>query len=504
MIDKRLPIIYGVTLDDPPSDIVKYKDDTFRVNCTPETNGASAGINVSIEYNSTDFTWKEIETSGSVNLTADMNPHTDVENDTMYSSLVTARTPATYNVRCRIYNSTTEINSSSQQVTVNPTTYEANITGPTTSNPVIVDAGDEITINFTFTRNGVPLTSNVNVTNVTVGGKPCNITSVFVKPGSNATWTQRFPANQPAFTRFQAAAYDSWHDVAIFFGGTDASATVGINETWVYDYATNIWTNMTPTATGSIPPLYKASMSFDSKRGVAILTGGTNSDTGLDEDATYEYNYSSNTWTAKADMPDVKIKHGMAYDIANDKTLSFAGWRNTFGGADVNTIYIYNYSSNSWASPDPDTKPHIREFGAETAMAYDTLRNVSWIFGGYAADISATLEDLWMYNYTVGNQGNWTNYTNASNPRDREGHAMVYLEWDDALLLHSGRNSGGGYYNDTWLYNLSNNTWVNLSLSTTPGPRRQAAMVYSPRYKVAIFFGGYYGSPFSDTWIYAP
>jgi len=50
-----------------------------------------------------------------------------------------------------------------------------NITDPLESDPESVNTGETLTVAFNFTKFGSPITSNVDVMNITIGGETCTI-----------------------------------------------------------------------------------------------------------------------------------------------------------------------------------------------------------------------------------------------------------------------------------------------------------------------------------------
>lgn len=70
---------------------------------------------------------------------------------------------------------------SPQEITITESTlddsnlYLLDVTDPSTGSPETVNADDNITIIFNFTKFGSPITSDVNVTNITIGGSECSI-----------------------------------------------------------------------------------------------------------------------------------------------------------------------------------------------------------------------------------------------------------------------------------------------------------------------------------------
>lgn len=75
---------------------------------------------------------------------------------------------------------------------------------------------------------------------------------------------------------------------------------------------------------------------------------------------------------------------------------------------------------------------------------------------------------------------------------------MVYLG-DDQVLLFGGVNIGGSRDNETWIYDLSDNIWVQRFPPTSPSPRYDHAMAYIGEDHV-LLFGGYEEN--DETWVY--
>jgi parallel beta-helix repeat protein len=90
-------------------------------------------------------------------------------------------TNGNHNVTIWINDTSNNVNSSYVNFVV--TTLELEITDPTTSSPVSVSGGDNISINFNLLRESVNVTSGVNLENVTIGG----VLSDFVPSKLNQT-----------------------------------------------------------------------------------------------------------------------------------------------------------------------------------------------------------------------------------------------------------------------------------------------------------------------------
>ena len=97
----------------------------------------------------------------------------------------------------------------------------------------------------------------------------------------------------------------------------------------------------------------------------------------------------------------------------------------------------------------------------------------------------------------------WDQKFPSIQPSERAWHAMAYIGEDKVLLF------GGVEYNsfpyikdDTWIYDLSDNTWIKIETQIQPSGRYGHEMAHIGSGKV-LLWGGYDGSPWSDeTWIF--
>jgi hypothetical protein len=117
------------------------------------------------------------------------------------------------------------------------------------------------------------------------------------------------------------------------------------------------------------------------------------------------------------------------------------------------------------------------------------------MFGGQSG--AGYCGDTWIYDLSA---NTWTQLTPAASPSDRWGHAMAYLG-EDHVLLFGGYDSGGRD-DETWIYDLSEGTWTLKNPSTRPSARMEHAMAYIGGDQ-AFLFGGQTNSGYDDeTWIY--
>ncbi len=309
------------------------------------------------------------------------------------------------------------------------------------------------------------------------------------------TWTNLNPVMFPSARKSHSMVYDTNSGKVILFGG-DGSWTVSnlpLNDTWIYDPATNNWTNMNPVSKPNARIGH--SMAYDEDSGKVILFGGYNGSFHFND--TWIYDLTTNNWTKMNPVtkPNARFFHGLVYSADINKTLLFGGSDNPdVYGAGYNSYrdtWTYDLTANDWTQVFSDTPAPSHSH----SMAYGADSDQALLFGGYDGTY---YDDTWVFNVTT---NNWTNMNPLEKPSARYGHSLVYDIGSDKEILFGGYN--GSYLSDTWVYNRTPNTWTQMNPPTTPGARFGHSMVYATSSGKVLLFGGYDGSNHRDeTWIY--
>lgn len=144
------------------------------------------------------------------------------------------------------------------------------------------------------------------------------------------------------------------------------------------------------------------------------------------------------------------------------------------------------------------------------AMAYDTNRAVTMLFGGWHTNQAGdyvTLNDLWEWNgtrwtmlmphsFSNGFRSDGYTPTYTGRPVHRTQHTMVYDSARDRLVLFGGQSiTPNGFnliLNDVWEWDGTQ--WL---FRTTNGPARRlnASMAYDSDRRVSAMFGGFLNGP---------
>ena len=154
---------------------------------------------------------------------------------------------------------------------------------------------------------------------------------------STNSWTNRNPAIPLPARAEHALAYDASAGKVILFGGIGWGGS-DLNDTWAYNYASNSWSNRNPAS----PPLARNShaLAYDVSAGKVILFGGLMSGSGY-LNGTWAYDYASNSWTNRTptSSPPSRSNHALAYDASAGKVILFGGWD---GNNSLNDTWAYD------------------------------------------------------------------------------------------------------------------------------------------------------------------
>ena len=188
-------------------------------------------------------------------------------------------------------------------------------------------------------------------------------------------------------------------------------------------------------------------------------------------------------WTQRQDIgPAARFGHAMAFDSARGRTVLFGGF-----ASDSSMNDTWEWDGQDWTQIQ-DIGPPPRSL---TAMVFDSTRGRTVLFGG-AGSGGVLLGDTWEWD---GNE--WTQVQDVG-PSSRSGHAMAFDSNQKRTLLFAGRASGG-LTGDTWQWDGS--AWTQVE-DTGPPARESHAIVYAADRNRTVLFGGDGVSltALSDTW----
>jgi hypothetical protein len=327
---------------------------------------------------------------------------------------------------------------------------------------------------------------------VLVGGLAAACAIALVLTGSRPAdayfqlqWSQTATGG-PAARSFATLALDPL-GVDVLFGGS-VDGTTAVADTW--QYSRGYWIQAAPQT--SPPGRVGAVMAFDPDLQRTILFGGyTGGATTNDTWAWDGYNWQPVPTTH---APPPRALAAIAYDAQRHQLVLFGGNSLSSGGAGPDLF------GDTWAF-DGDwhllaasgSGPTARSY---TAMAYDSMRGVTVLYGGYNGSV---LGDTWEWNGI-----SWQPRTPPHSPGPRYQHSMTYDTNFRFAVTFGGLDSADTVSGQTWTYD--GRDWTQALLAQSPAPRTLAAMTYNPFTQKSDLFGGGAvprpgpGQMLGDTW----
>jgi hypothetical protein len=328
--------------------------------------------------------------------------------------------------------------------------------------------------------------------------------------GINA-WSEITPAglSRPPERSDHTMVYHSSGNRVYMFGGLYLSISV-IKEYradfWYYDIGTNQWHQ--PEDGPSPSPRARHAMAVDQDDGEIYILEGYS---GVFREDLWKYKTAQNRWeviydSAPVQSPSIRNGQGLVFD-PNDNCLYYFGGYYFDGQPHYREdMWKFDLTTKLWTLVNEGTGPEAR---FARGVVYDSSAHEIYMFGGYYYDFFGGtrnyLNDLWLYNITT---FSWQEINDGSTvPQPRDGHRMIYDTASGDIFLHGGRKwiSAGNYnyYGDLWRYDVSGQSWTNLTDSTTVSGRSRQSMCFDSRHGDIYVFGGFNASGYNnETWKY--
>ena len=341
----------------------------------------------------------------------------------------------------------------------------------------------------------------------------CSPATPLGTPAPPPTWTPKAPTPKPvegielnpAKRAGAEMAYDTRTNRAIMFGGTEARPCWDdcplIDETLIYEAATNTWTQVSPSASPSAR--VDTAMAYDAESDRTILYAGFISNENYAPQDTWSFDMEALTWTKmKTQGPPDRYGHSMVYDSESDRIILFGGW--SFAeNVGTNDTWAYDYNSDTWTVIPSAVKPPGRNF---QSMAYDSKADRVIMWGGDTGALNDT--SVWIFDY---NSQTWQERKPTGGPTSRWLHQMSYDSEADRSILYGGYTGSGALapnYNlnssETWAYDYNLNTWMLLNPGANPGAISEFGLAYLESVDRLLQFGGILndGNISDKTWLF--
>lgn len=300
---------------------------------------------------------------------------------------------------------------------------------------------------------------------------PLVIATTSLAGPSQPYWAERCVTGPSARNAYHVA-YDSARSVSVLFGGYD---TTDLGDTWEWDGSSWLLRSSAgPSARN------QHAMAYDSERNETILFGGVTEPSVFRGDT---WAWDGTSWTLLANLgPSARYQHAMAFDSARGVTV-------VFGGADASATLqtdTWEWDGTQWllrSNVGPSRN------GAE--MVYDSARERVVLFGGSNQPGTVNYNDTWEWDGTT-----WTQVA-TTGPSPRRAHGMAYDSMRGVAVLFGGWD-GTESLNDTWEWDGTQ--WLE-AIGPQPESRSFHMLVHDAARDRTIVFGGSGGSLLlGDTW----
>ncbi len=293
----------------------------------------------------------------------------------------------------------------------------------------------------------------------------------------------------PGYRNGHGMTYNARRDRVVLFGGADHERVLG--DTWELDGDTWLRTAVVGPAPRTFP-----SVAYHARRGTVLLFGGNRvlfgptprSDSTLLGDL---WEWDGTEWTLRAvagpTSPAPRAESAMAYDPVRDRLVLFGGYT---VGPDGRTRRF----GDTWEWDGRDWREITRDGPAErsgSAMVFDPVRRRVLLFGG---STGTATDEAWEWD---GSQ--WALLTRA--PGRRFNPSMIYDMTRSRVLVFGGWN-GSTRLAD--FVELRDTLWRPVTATGEgPSPRNHTAVAFDTRRGRMLLAGGHDGDRvFGDVWMF--
>jgi N-acetylneuraminic acid mutarotase len=213
--------------------------------------------------------------------------------------------------------------------------------------------------------------------------------------------------------------------------------------------------------------------------------------------ASIQLDRAADWWKKDIQVPPARAYYAMASIGIEDKVLLFGGYT---GSEALDDTWIFDSSNNKWTLMNPLNAPLPRY---DHAMATIFKDDKVILFGGFFQSGSGPridYNDTWIYDLS---DNQWYKQNPLDSPSARCGHIMSGIDTVPEVLLFGGYSDDLGFFCDTWVFNITDCRWREIFSLSKPG----ANLVYSMANirnddKVVTFMGRKLDKYLNETWVY--
>ena len=273
-------------------------------------------------------------------------------------------------------------------------------------------------------------------------------------------WSKLNLETSPTPRHSAVMVYDSADEVIILFGGYNGRSIT--NDIWIFDCKTEAWSECTQEVTP--PGRMSHAMVYDSKNDKVIIFSGYGS-SGPNECDTWVYDYPTNTWQEMSPLNSPNARYGAScvYDEVNESMILFGGNNDPSGSIYLSDTWRYDYATNTWTEVESTSQPLGLKW---SCMTYDSIDQKSILFGGGSAAFQ-TENETWIYDSMA---IEWEKKYPDVVPPSREAFGFAFDTVNEKGILFGGINGNREFLNDTWSYDYNSNSWEKMEENIDESP----------------------------------
>ena len=188
----------------------------------------------------------------------------------------------------------------------------------------------------------------------------------------------------------------------------------------------------------------------------------------------------------RAASPAARYGARMIYDPVGRQSILFGGRADALIGMKYfDDLWKFDSAALKWSPIRAADRPGPR---LSPGMVYDPVNRQIIIFGGDSPQDK--LADTWVYNLA---DNRWQEVTPAVNPPPRSDMGMAYDETNQVVVMFGGycRESNPDLCDDTWVFDPQTNTWTEMNPASSPPVMYGQTMLYDPINQQVILWGGH-------------
>jgi hypothetical protein len=204
----------------------------------------------------------------------------------------------------------------------------------------------------------------------------------------------------------------------------------------------------------------------------------------------WAFDLSLHAWQKMAPSgipPTPRYGSASVFDPLNRRMVMFSGFTDSGRYDDTQG---YDIAANTWVDLTPaGTNPLAR---CLHTASYDGGRHRMII---YAGQRTGPLNDIWAFDLT---SNTWEDLTPASKPSGRIFPTSVYA--GNKIIIFGGSTNSGSV-NELWSFDLTDTSWEMINASgMSPAPRHSHAAIFVEQENAMYIFGGTGDTAYNDVW----